>query len=114
MVNTYPKVQQLSAVTVSSVFNPTAAPYGMNGIALLNESDHENLQSYRSMDEVEQDYDIDTDIWKSANAYFNALNSNNGLVQVISFDRNYGNNSGGAMNPPSTPNQPNDKKGDDK
>lgn len=95
----YTKVQPLSAVVVTNNYNVVATPYGLNGIAIPNESDHEGIQSYRTMSEVEQDWDVDSNVWTQANAYFSGLTGNNGLFQVVSYDRHYGQSSGGNTNP---------------
>lgn len=119
MAENYPKVEPLSPVNVTSNYNVTSTPYGLNGIAILRESDHEQLQSYRNMSEVEQDYDIDSDVWQQANNYFGGLNGDNGLLQVISFDKNYGQNTSGNGSPIITPpsggqSGSNDKQSDNK
>ncbi|TPR16645.1 hypothetical protein [Apilactobacillus timberlakei] len=96
----YPKVVPMNAVIVNSDFKQNVAPYGLRGMAILNESDHEGIQSYRSMSDLEQDYSLDSNVWKQAKAYFDGLNDFNGLFQVINFDRNYGDSTGGPIIPP--------------
>ncbi|WP_105965055.1 hypothetical protein [Apilactobacillus micheneri] len=111
--NTDQKVEPLSPVEVTNNYNQANTPYGLNGVAIFHESDHEQVQSYRDMEAVEQDYGIDSDVWKQANSYFTGLNASNGLVQVISFNKNYGNSTGGPIvTPPGGTNNTDDKKGD--
>lgn len=77
----------LSPVHVSTTIKVVYVDPGMKGVIYPLAGDKAGIQTYRSMLQVEQDYDIDSDIWNQANAYFGkALD---GQFQVLTYDQNY-------------------------
>lgn len=78
---------ELSPVHVVTTFKREITDAGMRGTLLPVASDHESLSNYRSLNALQDDYDIDTPIWNQANAYFKG--SADGSFFVMNFEKDY-------------------------
>ena len=82
MANT--KFIALSPAHVSTTETQVVADPGQKGVLYPNVTDHDGLETFRSLADVEQVYDADSPIWNQANAYFEG--APDGQVQVMSVD----------------------------
>lgn len=76
----------LSPVHVSTTVNQTWSDAGQRGVIYINKSDHDGLETFRYLDQLEASYDVDDPIWDQGNAYFKG--APDGQVQVLSVDQN--------------------------
>lgn len=77
------KVATLSPVHINTQYDRPKLDVGMAGVKLIVSDKEEGLQSYENLNQVINDYDIDSDIYKFAAAYFS--NENSPLFQVLKY-----------------------------
>ncbi|WP_338230789.1 hypothetical protein [Lactiplantibacillus paraxiangfangensis] len=77
----------ISPVIVSTSYKQVETDIGLRGVLLPIAGDKEGLMVYRSLDALEDDYDIDTPTCNQANAYFNG--ASDGAIYVMNYDKNY-------------------------
>lgn len=77
----------ISPVIVSTAFKQTITDPGMRGVVLPVSSDKDGIKLYRSLSELEDDYDIDTPTWNQANAYF--AGADDGAFYVMTYNKAY-------------------------
>lgn len=78
----YTVLQQIGPVHVVNKWTKESPNIGLTAMLLPFASDHEELKTYSSLSEVENDFDPDSDIWKAANAYFQ---SNAATVVMVMY-----------------------------
>lgn len=77
------KVATLSPVHINTQYDRPKLDVGMAGVKLIVSDKGEGLQSYENLNQVINDYDIDSDIYKFAATYFS--NENSPLFQVLKY-----------------------------
>lgn len=78
---------QLSAVHVTTSYAQVISAMGMRGVLLPVASDKEGLKVYRSLDDLQNDYDIDDPTWNQGERYFTG--ASDGALFVMTYDKNY-------------------------
>lgn len=78
---------EVSSVHVTTNYSSVVGDIGMRGVQMGVAGDKEGIKCYRSLANLEDDYDIDTPVWNQAKAYFDGVSD--GAFFVRTYDPNY-------------------------
>lgn len=81
------RVIEVSSAHVTTNYAQVVGPIGMRGTQMGVASDKESIKCYRSLADVQDDYDIDSTVWNQANAYFSG--AADGAFFIMTYDPNY-------------------------
>ncbi|HJE00108.1 MAG TPA: DUF3383 family protein [Levilactobacillus brevis] len=81
------RVIEVSSVHVTTSYAQVVSYIGMRGVQMGVAGDKEGIKCYRSLADLEDDYDIDTPVWNQGNAYFGG--ASDGAFFVRTYDPNY-------------------------
>ncbi|WP_203642977.1 DUF3383 family protein [Levilactobacillus andaensis] len=81
------RVIEVSSVHVTTSYAQVVSDIGMRGVQMSVAGTKEGIKNYRSLADLQDDYDIDTPVWNQANAYFKG--TPDGAFFVMTYDKDY-------------------------